>query len=304
MKCKFYHPERANQSQLSVADELRALRDRAKNVSPKSSLQNLGPTHSGHGVYQPDHSFTSSTPPPLSTEEHLHRASPSEQFMYHRDSSSPRMQVNTSHRHCPSPDVDEAISSMDSCMSRLYIQDAPYSMERPPYTYSSGLASYSLSHDDYSLSGSYGCNNHMAGLGGGSYYPPRNGPRSCEQHMCTQCRCGHQQTRGSTHSSAWSSCPALLPHNREHPSHVSENQYMRMQTSRHSSLPRDSWVRNGLPRQEESPSSEQRRALSCQLSTLFPQRAVEQVMNTYPHVSDMSELITLIQNCRSSNIYH
>ncbi|CAK6968175.1 endoribonuclease ZC3H12A-like [Scomber scombrus] len=292
VKCKFYHPERANQSQLSVADELRALRDRAKNVSPKSSLQD---THCGPAVYQPDHSHTSSTTPPLNTEEQSHRSSPSEQFIYHRDSSSPRMQLNTSLGHCLS-DVDEAIGSMGSYMSSLYIQDAPYSMERPPCTYSSGVASYILSHSDYSLSGSYGGNNHMPGRSRGTYYPTQNGSASCEHHMCTQCRCSPQQTRVSPHSPAWDSCPALAPHNRDHPSHFSEKQHLRLQTPRHShNLPRDPWVQSSL-------SSEQRKGLSCQLSTLFPQKMVEQVMNANPHVSNMSELISLIQSYRSSHI--
>ncbi|KAM7395011.1 hypothetical protein PAMA_006655 [Pampus argenteus] len=283
VKCKFYHPERANQSQLSVADELRAQRDRAK-VSPKSSLQDA---HCRPAVYQADHRYTTSTPPPLTIEDH--RSSPSEQFIYQRDTSSPRMQSNTSLHHCPSQDVDEAFGSLDGSMSRLYIQDA-----RPPHSYSSGVASYGLSHDDYSLSGPYGGNNQRPGPGGGgSYYPAPNGSVSCEGHVCTQCRCSHQQARLSPHNTAWDSCPALSPHNGNHPCHFSEKQYFRRHRQSHS-LPRDLWM--------QSPPSEQRKSLRSQLSTLFPQSMVEQVMNAYPHVSDMSELISLIQSYRSSHI--
>ncbi|KAM9339012.1 uncharacterized protein ABDE67_016671 isoform 1-T2 [Symphorus nematophorus] len=311
-KCKFYHPERANQSQLSVADELRALRDRAKNISPKPSLQD---THCSPSVYQPELRYTSSTPPPpLSMDDLSHRASPSEQFIYQRDTSSPRSHPNTSLHHCPSPDGDEAFSSMESSMSRLFIHNAPYSMEGPLHSCSSGVASYSLSHDDYSHSGSFGGNKHWPCLGGGGgYYPHQNGSVSCECPMCSQCRCGHQQqTRMSHHhhyQPAWGSCPALPPHNGEHPGHFSERQYFRQPSNRQShSLPRDLLVQQDslpdsrLSSRAKSPSSEQRKGLRSQLSTLFPQSTVEQVMNAYPHVSDMSKLITLIQSNRTSHI--
>ncbi|XP_073349036.1 probable ribonuclease ZC3H12D [Pagrus major] len=301
VKCKFYHPERANQSQLSVADELR---DRARNFSPKPSLQD---THCLSAVYQPEHTYTSSTPPPLSTEDQAHRASPSEHFIYHRDSSSPRSHPNTSLHHCPSLDVDEAFSSMESSMSRLYIQDLPYSMERPPHSYSSGVASYSMSHDGYSISGSFGGSTQRPCGGGGGYYPHQNSSVSSEGRVCSQCRCSQQQTRVSSHQHhpGWGSCPALPPHNGEHPGHHSEKQYYRQPCNRQSqSLPRDPWVQadGRLSGRAKSPSSEQRKGLRSQLSTLFPQSAVEQVMNAYPHVSDMSKLISLIQSSRTSHI--
>ncbi|XP_042359525.1 probable ribonuclease ZC3H12D [Plectropomus leopardus] len=289
VKCKFYHPERANQSQLSVADELRALRDRAKNFSPTASVQD---THCP-AAYQREHGYTSSTPPPpLSIEDPSLRVSPSEQFMYHRDTSSPRSQPNSGLHLCPSLDVDEAFSSMESSISRLYIHDVPHS-------YSSGVASYSLSHDDYSLTGSLGGNSQRPCLSGGGYYPHQNGSVSCEHAVCSQCRCGHQETRMSHHHQAWSSCPALPPHNGEHPGFYSEKQYLREPSNRQShSLPRDPWAQS----RAKSQLSEQRKGLRSQLSTLFPQSAVEQVMNTYPHISDMSELISLIQSYRTSHI--
>ncbi|XP_037607656.1 probable ribonuclease ZC3H12D isoform X3 [Sebastes umbrosus] len=297
VKCKFYHPERANQSQLSVADELRALRDRAKNFSPKPSLQD---PHCCPAAYQPELRYTSSTPPPLSIDDQSLRASP----IYHRDTNSPRSQPNTSLHHlCPSPDVDEAFGSLDGSMSRLYIQDGPYSGERPPHSYSSGVASYSLSHDDYSLSGSFGGGSTQRPcLSGGGYYPYQNGSMPCERSVCSQCRCGHQETRMSHHhhqQPAWSSCPALPPHNGEYPGRYSEKQYLRQPSDRQShSLPRDPWGQG----RAKSPSSEQRKGLRSQLSALFPQSTVEQVMNAYPHVSDMNELMSLIQRYRTTNI--
>ncbi|KAM9840563.1 putative ribonuclease ZC3H12D [Aulostomus maculatus] len=277
VKCKFYHPERANQSQLAVADQLRALRDRAKTFLPKSSLHdiNYGPT-----MYEPELGCSSSTPPPASIEEN---------FIYKRDSSS-RTESNTS--------VDEAFSSLDSCMSRLHIQDGPYSVERPIHSYSSGVASYSQSYDDYSLSGSYSRNNPRCGLSGGNYYLPQNGSVSSEPSMCLHCSCGHQQTPMSPQHQAWSSCPAQLPLQ-------SERQYVRQPTHEQShSLSRGPWVQAGfsdtrLISRSSSPANEPRKDLTSRLSTLFPKDAVEQVMNAYPHVSDMSELIPLIQSYRN-----
>lgn len=279
MKCKFYHPERTNQSQLPVADELRAQRDRAKNFSPKPSLQDV---HS----YQTEHRYTSSTPPPLSMEEQSHRASPSEQFMYPRDSSSPRSQSNTSLHHCPSSDVDEAFSSMGSSMAGLYIHDIP-----SHHSYSSGVPSCNLSQDDYSLPRSYSGNTQRLSSCGGGYLPQQNPAYS-------QCRCCHQQARLSPQQQyvpAWSSCPPLLHH------HFSEKQcYRQLSTTdpRMQGSLCDAKVRS----QAKNPSTEQRKGLRSQLSTLFPQSTVEQVMNAHPHISDMAKLINLIQTYRTSHV--
>ncbi|KAM3603224.1 uncharacterized protein V6R79_018708 [Siganus canaliculatus] len=319
VKCKFYHPERANQSQLSVADELRALSDRAKPFSPRSSLQDSRSIPTGP---QPDIRYTSSTPPPFSAEDQCHRASPSEQLLYQRDSSSPRSHpTSTSLHRYPSPDVDEAFSSLESSLSRLYIQDAPYSREHPPYSCSSGMASYNLGQDDFSMSGSFSGINQWTSLNGGGYYGHQNGSAPGDAPVCSQCRCCQLQSRMSPHhhhhhqqhqqqhqqqQPAWSSCPALPPHNTEHAAHFSQQQHFRHPSDRHS-LPRDPWVHGGLSDsrmtgQAKRLSSEQRKDLRSQLSTLFPQSTVEHVMNTYPHVSDMSKLVSLIQNNRTSHM--
>ncbi len=281
-----------------MADELRALRDRAKNFSPKASLQN---THCP--VHQPEHRYTRSSPLPLSIGDQSHRAS-SEQFIYQSDTSSPRSQPNTGLYYCPSPDVDEAFSSMESSMSRLCIQDLPYKIEPLPFSYSSGVDSCSLSHDDYSFSGSSGGTTQRPCLVRGGYHSHQDGSVSCEIPMCSHCKCDQQLTRISLHHhSAWSSCPALPPHNRDYVGLFSEKQYFKHPSNQQShSLPRDPWVQSSLSdgRLTDSPSSEQRKVLRSQLSTLFPQSTVEQVMNAYPHISDMSKLISLIQSNRVS----
>ncbi|KAK5853398.1 hypothetical protein PBY51_007186 [Eleginops maclovinus] len=276
VKCKFYHPERAHQSQLSVADELR---DRAKNFSGQPSLPD---THCRN------------TPPLLSTDDLSLRASPSELSVFHRDSSSPHSQPSTSLRLCSSPEADEAFSSMESSMSRLYIQD---SVERPLHSYSSGVGSYSsgvgsYSHD-CSLSGSF---SGPCLSGGADFYPQHHTSVPCLRPVCS---CAHLQTRSPPHHHhhhhppAWGSCPALPPHNRELPVHLAEPQYRRNLGPQ-----REAWLQG----RARSPVAEQRGGLRSQLSTLFPQGAVEQVMNTYPHISDVTQLISLIQNYRSSHV--
>ncbi|XP_013885146.1 probable ribonuclease ZC3H12D [Austrofundulus limnaeus] len=253
LKCKFYHPERVNQSQLSVADELRALGDRAKSLSP---------------------SHPSTTPPPASREELPPRAPPSEAFTCHR--------VQTS------VDGDEAFSSMDSSMSRLYIQDGPYSVEPPLTSYSSGLGSYPLSGNSLRVCQS-----------GPVYYSHQNG--SCD------CKCGHQRIRIGTshHHPAWSSCPAAPPYTRDQFSHFTDRQPFGPPPNRHSQS-QDPWAHHGPPdtnlgRRTTSLTQDQRKDLRSQLSTLFPQSMVEQVLNEHPHTSDSLELIQLLQSYRTSN---
>lgn len=205
--------------------------------------------------------------------------------------------------HCwPSLDVDEAFSSMESSVSRLHIHDVPYSVDRLNHSYSSGVASYSLSHD-YPVSGSFG---------GGYQHHHQNGLVSRERPLCSQCRCGQRHTSSPQHQHhhlAWGSCPALPPHSEEHPGRFPDKQCFRQPSTRQShSLPRDPWVQggvcdNGLNGRARSLSREQRSGLRSQLSTLFPQSTVEHVMNAYPHVSDMSELIALIQSNRTSYMF-
>ncbi|XP_038134022.1 endoribonuclease ZC3H12A-like [Cyprinodon tularosa] len=250
IKCKFYHPERVNQSQLAVADELRAL------------------------AHQPEHRYTPPTPPSGSRDDLTH-SDPSL-----CDSSNLRSQLNKSPLFYPyhSADADEAFSSMGSSMSRLSILDPPYSLDYSPTNYSSGRGSFQMSV-------SYGGNSLRLSPNGQTYYPPQS---SCEYHMCSQCRCGHQKigmpANHHHHQPVWSSCPALPPHNGL-PSHRPSN-----------SLPQDPWV------QPRSLPSDQRSDLRSRLSTLFPQSTVEKVLNAHPHVSDTLELISLIQNYRASNI--
>ncbi|XP_061560599.1 probable ribonuclease ZC3H12D [Phycodurus eques] len=272
VKCKFYHPERTNQSQLSVADELR---DRAKTSSYKPTIQDTHPRE-----------YT----PSANTDEPPH----GDHFVYRRDSSSPKGPAGPP--PWPNMEADEAFSSLDSCMSKLQFQDGPYGVSRPPYSFSSGVASYSPSHDDYSLSGSHSGNNQK--FSGGTYYLPRH---SCERSACPRCTCGYHRAGARPHARhpAWASYPAVPFHQQEHPSHFSETHYFRQPAHKQSqSLPKDAWAHGN---RAGSPSGELRKEMRTQLSTLFPKDTVDGVMNAYPHVSDMSELMSLIQSYRSNH---
>ncbi|XP_034017579.1 probable ribonuclease ZC3H12D [Thalassophryne amazonica] len=278
VKCKFYHPERTNQSQLSVADELRAL---SRPPADRTAKQLEKPLL---------HQNPSSSAPPAGASRPLHGASPSEQLFCPRDSRSPRLQPS-SLRHCPSPDVDEALGSLDSWMSQLYVHDALHGKDTPSTGCRSGF---------FSASGLYGANTQRSGLNGEGYYSPQSGGDPVVARPHPPCRCGHQQT-GMPHPVTWSSCSSLHLHGGERLAHLLEQQYFRQTFSSHRrihSLPTS--LSHAAPT-SQSLSSEQRKCLRSQLSTLFPHRVVDHVMSAHPHISDTSQLISLIQSYRSSS---
>ncbi|KAM6915484.1 endoribonuclease ZC3H12A-like [Xenentodon cancila] len=276
VKCKFYHPERTNQSQMSVADELRA--QGARNSSPAG--------------FQPEQRYASSTPTSSSTDDiprrggcHLCASEPS---VCPRDASSPRSQSSLSLQFFTGSDGDEAFGSLGSSMSKLYAHSVP-SLEPAVHSCSSGVHSCSSGVHSYdnSVSGSYG--QRLAPSGPG-YYSHTDG----DFLVCSQCRCGHRQIRAPAnqhHRPAWSSCPALSPFNRDHPAHLAEKRFLNQPSSRQShSL--DPWLQDS---RTQSLQGHERKDLQNQLSTLFPPGLVEQVMNAHPHVSDMAQLLSLIQ---------
>ncbi|KAJ8385933.1 hypothetical protein AAFF_G00178950 [Aldrovandia affinis] len=134
VKCKFYHPER-NQSQLSVADELRAKnkltsgRDQpadTRSCSPMHGRPPFAPTSAPATLYEqgqsnaPYSGLLSSTA--LSSQEAPpRRFSPSEQLDSPRETGSPAHFRKSP--TCPSPDIDEAFGSFEGSLSRLYIQE-------------------------------------------------------------------------------------------------------------------------------------------------------------------------------------
>uniref|UniRef100_A0A8C7Y461 C3H1-type domain-containing protein n=1 Tax=Oryzias sinensis TaxID=183150 RepID=A0A8C7Y461_9TELE len=267
VKCKFYHPERTNQSQMSVADELRAQGDRAKTVSQTT--------------YLPELKHPSSSPP-LSTDDFQGSHSPS------------ALSGHSSLNFYSSSEVDEAFGSLESSFNRFHLQD--YTADLHLHSYSSGVGSCCWSHRDSSHSGSYqGCTSDMDKRG---YSPPY-----CETPSC---RCGQQQARmssGQQRQPGWSSCPPLSSyHPPELRVHTSEKGFVGPPYS----LPRNPWgqviqCESKLSRPAQNQASEHRKGLKSQLSTLFPPNLVEAVMNAHPHISDLYELIRLIQSHRTNH---
>nr|XP_046147390.1 ribonuclease ZC3H12A-like [Oncorhynchus gorbuscha]XP_046147391.1 ribonuclease ZC3H12A-like [Oncorhynchus gorbuscha] len=328
VKCKFYHPERSNQSQLSVADELRAKSKPAAQTDREWSFLPSGLGQEGHiytSLYEPDHTTNHlhrypSTPPHLRKNGHSHsnRALPSDQFTSQRETGSPVLQHKSSHHFCPSPDTDEAFGSLETSLSRLYVQDQTNNPKGPgvSYTYSSGVAGCSQGSGDvypsstYS-SHSYGSNTQRLSLGGpssGVHYAPQrllqcgcDHSQSCE---CSQCMYGHQHLQPQLRKSSY------VVHS--NPIHFTEQQYFQSlppQRQSHS-LPEHS-PGQGLSGERvemtrsnggKAADSEQRRSVKNQLSTLFPPSMVDYVMSLYPHTLNKSELVPLIQRFRTSHV--
>ncbi|XP_051908029.1 ribonuclease ZC3H12A-like [Hippocampus zosterae] len=246
VKCKFYHPERTNRSQLSVADELR---DRAKTSNykaPPPSADTDEPPRAEHGVCR--------------------RGPPAR----------------------PDAEADEAFGSLDGRVSGLYVPEGPRDAGRPPYSYSSGVASWSLGRDDCSLPGGAGAGQSYAGT---RRFP--HDSRECSACACARCQAG-------VPPGAWASCPAAPPHRRDPPLVFwDKDRLWRPARQQSQSLPGDA---RGLGRRPGGPSGELRKELRSQLSTLYPEDAVEGVMNAYPHVSEVTQLIALIQSYGSSRV--
>uniref|UniRef100_A0AAZ3NSS8 Zinc finger CCCH-type containing 12D n=1 Tax=Oncorhynchus tshawytscha TaxID=74940 RepID=A0AAZ3NSS8_ONCTS len=271
VKCKFYHPERSNQSQLSVADELRAKSKPAAQTDREWSFLPSGLGQEGHiytSLYEPDHTTNHlhrypSTPPHLRKNEHSHshRALPSDQFTSQRETGSPVLQHKSSHHFCPSPDTDEAFGSLETSLSRLYVQDQTNNPKGPgvSYTYSSGVAGCSQGSGDVYPSSTY--SSHSYGSNTQSSYVVHSNPIHFTEQQYFQSPPPQRQS----HS---------LP---EH----SPGQGL-------------SGERVGMTRSNggKAADSEQRRSVKNQLSTLFPPSMVDYVMSLYPHTLNKSELVS------------
>lgn len=299
VKCKFYHPERSNQSQLSVADELRAKSRPAADqplAFPTAQATSQGSSLDSQFCSAPYHELGNttplyrypSTPPPQRIEEASYRASPSEHFHYQRDADSPAHHQMPSLRVSPSPDVDEAFVSLESSMSRLYVHELAQSTGRLSSGYSSGLAG----SRDVFPSGSYNSNvqrlNVQGPSSGGHYLPQWSPPCGCDHTACSQCAYG---PRHSYTPQYHSNCG---------PVHISEQHYQRQTHS----LPEYHWgqgvTNGGMANGATEASSEQRKSVKNQLSTMFPQSIVEYVMGLHPQVLNLPQLMSLILRHRSN----
>ncbi|KAJ8008967.1 hypothetical protein DPEC_G00083920 [Dallia pectoralis] len=316
VKCKFYHPERSNQSQLSVADELRAKSKPTNQTagewtcipnSPATSQRVSQETHVYPCHYERDPTDTHlyrhrSTPPPLHKDHHCHRASPADQYTGHREETGSPVPCMPS--LCPSHDVDEAFGSLETTLPRLYIQDQSIKGPAVSQAYSSGVAGCSQASGDYYPSSTYSSNTQRlsaVGSSSGDLYSPHRLPQcGCDHSQSCECsRCVYEQRLGS--------CVA-----RSNPAHFTEHQYFQSphpQQQSHS-LPDHSpgRVRSGervaMTRCSggKAPDSEQRRSVKNKLSTVFPPSIVDYVMNVYPHTLNLTELVPLIQRFKTSHV--
>ncbi|KAJ8355985.1 hypothetical protein SKAU_G00187790 [Synaphobranchus kaupii] len=321
VKCKFYHPDRS-QSQLSVADELRAKnklasgRDQLADTRPCSpangSLSSATVGFCEQGEFrQLYNSHPGTTAPP--SQEAPPRFSPVDQLDNPRETGSP-----THFRKsptCPSPDVDEAFGSMEASMSGLYIQDPGYTMDPssdPSYGCSSGFIGQNRNHSssEYFVSSAPSSYTH----------------RPCSGSPMTGCCCSHfmrqqgsleaNQDSDSSASSLGTQCQQhshgsyrVAVHSREY-----TEEYCNRQPAQQRPFPPDAglhsprWGRSiaasgGMVANGASDLlSEQRSIIRTQLSTIFPQHAVDHVMGLYPDTLDTSVLVPLIHTFRSSRV--
>ncbi|XP_062857175.1 endoribonuclease ZC3H12A-like [Trichomycterus rosablanca] len=171
---------------------------------------------------------------------------------------------------CKSIKSDLAYGSLEGSMSRLYLSDSalPTSL-----AYSSGCMAGSSS--DYFLSP--GCLEHRRAhspdIPSRCYSPGLHYPQS------------HYQNRGyNKQTTPFSNEPLLYSSSTQHP------QYR---------IP-DIWGQGQIIDSDVDNLTERRRDVRSQLSTIFPQSIVDQVMSLYPHILDTTKLVMLIQKYRNS----
>ncbi|MBN3315787.1 ZC12D ribonuclease, partial [Atractosteus spatula] len=336
IKCKFYHPERSNQSHLSVADELRA---KTRSTSPKAfpdtrQLPNNPATSSSRGA------LPVAPNPPAFYEQSSQTAvcdclqptvAPRQDSARSRLSPSRQLE-SPSPRHSPSspwdppafprPASDGGLDSLEARISNMYIQEGPRARSpcwsgSPPHRNSSpGRPLPSHSHN-HSMNCARAC-----GAGSGSSRPGccfwyGNAPQSRAPGPS-------QASDGSAQSPSFyvspsrgarteirhgpKPCDVVLPHSDPTPYQEQELEQYHYPgvPPKSSALPSFSWGGGqfGLLVGGQAPDpllSEQKRTVRNQLCALFPQAAVDQVMCLHPNVLDTSSLISIIHKFRSSH---
>ncbi|KAI1897446.1 hypothetical protein AGOR_G00083370 [Albula goreensis] len=306
VKCKFYHPER-NQSQLSVADELReknklALdRDQStegRSCSPLQGSPPFTPTSATATLYehgQSNHSHCSFSPTTtlLCQEAPPSRLSPSEQLESSRETVSP--------------------GSLETSLSRVYIQD-PGCSPQASYSSNSGVMGPNHSHrdEDHCFSSALSSCSHRPGSGSAvpecccTPYMQQNisleAMKDSDSSASSQRMYCHQHARRSYSVTAQGRdvVQCKEEHHLHHP--VQQNAFS---SDIYPHIHR--WIpdRQAAGLSVSGPSdllSEQRRSVRTKLSTIFPQPTVDHVMGLHPHTLDTSELIPLIHNFRTGYV--
>ncbi|MFT7802937.1 putative ribonuclease ZC3H12D [Arapaima gigas] len=275
IKCKYYHPERSNQSQLSVADELRAKnkpapeREQLPTVRSGSPGQDITCSRAVLLDSQQYSSLSPTTTPPgledIPSNVSPSRLSPCEQLDVTRNTGSPTYLRESP--TLPSLDSDEAFSSLEAVMSGLCVQE-PLCTQETSYPYSSSIQGHQIE----SL-----CSQRP----------------QVEGHACTW------PQRGYSHSAHSHSMFENQSHIHQH--HHHSPRYTNMCYSQCNGLQGpflSEWQLKNVT------ASERRKCMRTQLSTIFPQSAVDQAMRLYPHALDSAELAPLVQQLRTNRVHY
>ncbi|KAI4878226.1 hypothetical protein NFI96_023723 [Prochilodus magdalenae] len=305
VKCKYYHPERSSQPQLSVADELRA------KTQPGCETEEFPPSTEHRHEHFPHPSYATTT---NGSSSHANCKSTSMLPSAYRDElaqalsrldlyNSPRdphfSYLQRSHPAlCKGSKSDQAYS-MEGSISRLYLSDSalPTSL-----AYSNrGMAG---TDSDYFQSGSLRTDHKRTpspDVYSQSYLPSLHPLSSC-QHTHSDLGLNYTHVSYSPHAYGQHS-----PYKNEAKVYFSDPLPYPKSTTRQASYPRfsDSWGEGQAEGRDAGAfnhMTDRRKDVRSQLSTIFPQNIVDQVMSLYPHTLDTTELVTLIQKYRNSHL--
>ncbi|XP_066533247.1 probable ribonuclease ZC3H12D [Hoplias malabaricus] len=304
VKCKFYHPERSNQPLVSVADELRAKSQpglKTEEFQPSTHLRNeLFPSEIPSYVNNRHSNCMTTATLPLTYDDNLIQAlcaldlytAPEETGKTPR--YLPRSFPNTSSQS------DQSFSSTESSMSRLYLSDSALATST---AYSSGSMAGSDSEYLPTRSASLEPKRAPSPEVYHRLYCRDPGRLSSCQHSHSDLGLNYTQSaqsrQGYKPRSPYNDLPMSLfkdPFNYPN-SKASQASYPRSAEAcwgQGQAEMRDSHVSDNL--------RDRRKDVRSQLSTIFPQSIVDQVMSFYPHTVDTAELVTLIQKYRNSHL--
>lgn len=322
IKCKFYHPERTNQSYLSLADELRekaqisTVKDRNARSSPRQLQSDSGSAH--NACYYPQDSNT--------------------ELIRNQKSSSYPGQVSENkllYWDDPRNSQNQACSATES----LHLMPSHYYANISHECLDSGLGSFESLY-----SGTSHClsNSHRLGPQRQNALP---GPRQISVHLenkttsqsCTCCShaapsAAHQQPQRNLDSKVQASYPPHVylpnvPHQHIIPSHLhytgahhhQQNYWSdpflglpqartcSLSSSVHSSHSHNSYCSSkshqyhswGQPQSPSAASDPQRLELRKKLQAIFNPHQVDAVMEMFPHLMDAQKLAAEILNLKT-----
>ncbi|KAI5617016.1 putative ribonuclease ZC3H12B isoform X2 [Silurus asotus] len=276
VKCKFYHPERSNQPQLSVADELRA------KSQPSSMTDEVPPSPNGLFDY-----WTAATP--TYQDQLTLDLSGLDLYSSPHESPSPSYLQRSLPALYKSFKSDQAYGSLEGSMSRLFLSDSAL---QTSLAYSSGCMTANSS--DYFLSGGSGMQSRRA--------RSPDVPSRCyspDLHILSGCQHGHTGYTRTLYPNQAYQRHAAYKNNNDVP-FCNEALPYPQSTSNRLKVPDMTWGQGLTEVMDGDNLTGRRRDVRSQLSTIFPQSIVDQVMRLYPHTLDTAELVGLIQKYKNS----